>query len=222
MLRDIDLLFEEEEHIYTKHGRVYESVTQKIKKAGLSENFGMVSAEVMDAARQRGKLVHMACEFYNEGVLNLDSVHESIRGYVLGYIRFRKECNIEICAVEQRLCADITPMEGTEDVPLAATPDLVCIIDGIRAVVDLKTSQTMNKPMGIQTAGYRFLWNYIHKLQPIEQRFGLKLKPNADYKLVEHTDPDDRIAFWDCLMHPEDDALLDPWRIKYTKGVIHV
>lgn len=214
MIVSEDILFDPEPHAYSVGGQIYTSVTQVIRAAGLGEDFSMVSTNVMEAAQQRGRLVHLACQYIDEGKLDLSSVHESILGYVEAYMLFRKECKIQVIATEERLAAILPALPLSRY--LAGCPDLVCFIHGVRAVVDRKTSSAMGKSMGLQTAGYEILWNYIHPKQLIYERFGLKLNQNGKYKLIPHLDPEDKIAFWDALYRGDQAEVMDPWRRKYA------
>lgn len=219
-----EILFDEEPHTYTYRNKVYKSVTQYIRAAGLGPDFSMVSKERMEYAQARGRLVHLACQYYNEGDLNMDSVHPAIRGYVEAYISFRKMRSLTVIAAERRMI-----WEGSG---LAGTPDLVCFMAGIRAVIDLKTSQSMSPSMRLQTVGYKYLWNRVYITQPIRERYGLRLQDNGKFKLVPHEDYEDEIAFVDALNEVKgtEDAgrakRMERWKVKYgnsataTSGII--
>lgn len=207
---DLDeILFDEEPHTYTYRGRRYESVTQVIRLAGLGDDFSAVPQDRMEYAQRRGRLVHLACQYYDDGELDLKSVDGSILGYVEAYIRFREDRPLKVIANERRF-VDVTAK-------LAGTPDLICWIDGRRSVVDRKTSQYMSKSMGLQTAGYKFLWNALHPNSPIYDRYGLRLEKTGKYKLFPHEDPDDSCAFMISLAHAESESRMMPWRAKYAK-----
>lgn len=204
LIEQEDIVFDEEPHIYTFMGKRHLSVTQVIRNAGLGEDFGHVTHEIMDHARHRGRLVHMACQFVDEGTLDMESVHESLRGYVESYILFRKECKIQPIAIEKKMLAP--------EIGLAGTPDLICWMSGRRVVIDRKTSQVMNKSMGLQTAGYSFLWAETQG-SFIYERFGLRLQSGGRYKLFQHEDPDDHLAFMQALNTPE--LAQERWGRKY-------
>lgn len=211
-----EIIFEAEPHTYTIRNKVYQSVTQTIGLAGLGEDFSMVNPERLERARRRGDMVHLACQYYAEGLLDIETVHESIRGFVQGYIKFRKKRPMKVLALEKRMA--IAWKEHGEDLYLAGTPDLVCFMDGVRCVIDLKTSQGMTRGMGLQTAGYKILWNMLYPKAPIKERFGLKLTKTGDFKLIPHIDPDDETAFKDLWRHAASVQRIDPWLKKYSKG----
>lgn len=205
MLNQDEILFAEESHIYSYHGEKFLSVTQVIRLAGLGDDFSAVPGPVMARAQRRGSMVHLATQFYDEGCLDMATVHESIRGYVDAYIQFRKDRPIKVIEVEKRM-VDV-------GLGLAGTPDLICFMGGRRCVIDKKTSQAMSKSMGLQTAGYKMLWNAQHPFQPVYDRYGLRLEKSGKYKLVAHDDYDDELAFADCLGREEDK--IKHWRLKY-------
>lgn len=208
MLSLDEIIFEEEAHTYTFRNKVYDSVTQVIKIAGLGADFSMVPPDRLEWACQRGTFVHLATQYYDEGRLDMKSVHPALQGYVEAYIRFRSEKPITVIATERRMV----------NVPfaLAGTPDLICWMNGVRCVIDKKTSQNMHKSMGLQTAGYMLLWNWEHTDKIIERRYGLRLEKTGRYKLVPHEDPEDVRAFMDAKRHAESTKHMTRWVNKYA------
>lgn len=238
-----EILFEEEPHTYTFRGKRIESVTQVIRKAGLGDDFSAVPQDRMAYAQRRGKMVHLACQYYDENCLDLATVDPAIQGYVEAYIRFRREKKLNVVAVEKRLLSTESclvpscrhpkwkhtptlrascqeqkcPCERfIGGVDLAGTPDLVCFMDGHRCVIDRKTSQIMAKSMGLQTQGYAYLWNLLHPTEPIRKRFGLRLEKTGKYKLMPHDDLDDARSFVDCMEYAKAQNRIDHWRTIYA------
>lgn len=204
-----EILFDEEPHTYSFRGKPYDSVTQVIRLAGLGDDFSMVNAERMEYAQRRGRMVHLACQYYDDGELDMATVHESIKGYVSAYVLFRKERPLKVVANEKRLLS--------LRLGVAGTPDLVCFMDGRRSVIDRKTSQHMSKAMGIQTGGYKTLWNDIFPTTPVHDRYGLRLEIGGQYRLIRHEDPDDEPAFLDSVNDARSEKKMMPWRLKYGR-----
>lgn len=204
-----EILFEEEPHRYTFRGKPYNSVTQAMRLGGLGDDFSKVSPERMEYAQRRGNMVHTACQYYTEGDLKLDSLDPAIRGYVDAYILFTQDCPVKPIAVEQKLVHI--------GLALAGRPDLVGFMRGQRVVIDWKTSQHMSKSMGVQTAGYKILWNACHPTQPIRERYGLRLEKNGKYKLFPHEDYEDELAFRDVLAHSQSAERMQQWMVKYAR-----
>lgn len=207
MLTADDILFLEEPHSYIVKGKRFESVTQKIRAAGLGDDFSAVPPMILAQKQLFGKHVHMACQYYDEGTLDMRTVYPAIQGYVQAYIKFRNERVLRVIAVEERMA--YIPLK------LAGTPDLVCFMGGRRVVIDRKTSQHMSPSMGLQTFGYKFLWEMIYPNQMIYGRYGLRLSADGNYRLIPHMDPDDEIAFLDVLGRPEAAERMPQWINKY-------
>lgn len=209
MLLSLDeILFDEEPHVYRFKGKEYPSVTQVIRRAGLGECFSAVPQDRMEYAQRRGRMVHLACQYVDENDLNWGSIDASIHGYVQAYIRFLKECPIVPVAIERRM-VDVK-------LGIAGTPDLICFLRGQRAVVDRKTSQVMGKSMGLQTAGYKILWNAINPTQPVRERYGLRLEKTGKYRLVPHERFEDEEAFQWAVRHARSEMEGHQWRQIYA------
>lgn len=58
------MLFDEEKHEYTKNNKKYISVTQLLKKYGLSADYAGIPTNVLEKAAQRGKAIHKGLELY--------------------------------------------------------------------------------------------------------------------------------------------------------------
>lgn len=203
-----EIFFDEEPHTYTYRGKRYESVTQVIRLAGLGDDFSHVPQDRMEYAQRRGRMVHLATQYIDEdGKVDMDTVHPTIRGYVEAYMLFRSDRPMKVIEVEKKM---VDPGLG-----LAGTPDLICFMGGRRSVIDKKTSQHMSKSMGLQTVGYQLLWNALHPTQPVYERYGLRLEKTGKYKLVHHQDPDDVPAFVAALQHTRSVLQMKGWTQKY-------
>lgn len=203
-----EILFDEEPHTYSFRGKRYDSVTQVIRLAGLGDDFSMVPQDRMEYAQRRGRMVHLACQYRDEGTLDLKTVAGEILGYVNAYLKFREECKINVIAVEKKMV--------NVQLGIAGTPDLICFLNGIRVVIDHKTSQHMSKTMGLQTAGYRMLWNASHPASQIYGRYGLRLEKTGKYKLLPHENPSDESAFFDLVQHARSERRMEKWRAIYA------
>lgn len=202
-----EIIFSEEDHTYTMRGKHYISVTGVFKDT-LGDPFASVPEDRLEFARQRGIAVHAAMALLVRGKLDWKTVDPRIEGYVRAGERFERECPGKSMYVEKRMV--IPEME------LAGTPDVVRFIRGHRSLVDYKTGQQMTKRAKLQTAGYKKMHNFKFPYFPISKRFGLRLQVDSYYKLVEHDDPLDELAF-DAL-HQEALAKqrANPWRLKYA------
>ena len=73
-----------ERHIYEYEGVVVPSVTQVLTLAGIHD-VSHVPLHYLERAAGIGSAVHQACEYLDEGKLDLESVDSLIVGYVLAY-----------------------------------------------------------------------------------------------------------------------------------------
>ena len=201
-----EILFQTEPHSYSVRGKRYISVTQAITQV-LGDAFADVPADRLEFCQGRGNAVHAAAAFLTAGELDWSTVDPRIEGYVRAVERFHKDCPGKIVYTERRM---VCPALG-----LAGTPDLVKFIGGRRTLVDYKTSQQMNRRMGLQTAGYKKLHNALYPNQPVYERYGLRLQPDGNYKLIQHHDPDDEAAFDAILALALAQDKAAPWRKKY-------
>lgn len=203
-----EILLQDEPHRYLQGGKSYISVTGAVEDAGLGEDFSAVPKHIMERAQDRGNKVHMACQFIDDDDLVIETVDEAIRGYVDAYLKFRSQCKIKVVASERKMLS--------KALGIAGTPDLICFMGGRRVVIDRKTCQRLGRGLGLQTAGYKILWEATqHSL--IYGRYGLKLSPNGDYKLILCEDVDDEPAFRDLLDFAKAKEKCDRWILKYKK-----
>lgn len=203
------IILQAEPRLYLFKGKPYKSVTGIIGEAGFGPDFSMVNEKVMATACDRGSKVHLACSYLDDGDLNLGSVHSSIRGYVDADIKFRRECPIKVIASEKRM---VNTRLG-----LAGTPDVICFMRGHRVIIDRKTSQSVHPSMGLQTAGYKILWEVQHPNQLIHGRYGLKLLSTGQYRLIPHEDTLDMAVFMDALNYVKAKEIRDRWLPRYSK-----
>jgi len=73
-------------HEYRFNGRLVPSATQIMKAVGMDPYFGD-NAE----AKERGRLVHLTCQLYDEDDLNEATLDPVLAGYLAGWKQFRKD-----------------------------------------------------------------------------------------------------------------------------------
>lgn len=205
MLEELEVLVEEETHVYSQGGvPVNRSATGLLKKYGLTMDYTQVPLHVLEMARQRGKAIAIGSMMIALGLeIEEKTIDDRVAGYLAAFRKFWRESNAELIETE---FPRISPMG------YGFTPDLICWINGRRAVVDGKATFVLPKSVGPQTAAYKIGWTSLFPLHPIEDRFGLWLKKDGTYKSRLLQDPDDETAFLDCL---DTDIKLEKWRLKY-------
>lgn len=206
MTDENEIVFTAEPRSYVYRGKPYRSVTDYIG-AWLGNPFAMVRPSVMRHAIERGNAVHSAIELMTAGRLDWATVDPRIEGYVRAAEKFHRENPGTIVYTEKRM---VSPELG-----VAGTPDIVMFIRGYRSLVDYKTSQQMSPRMRLQTVGYQKLHNATYPKAQIVKRYGLRLQPDGNYKLVPHDDPDDGVAFDVMLAELRAHDWAEKWKQKY-------
>lgn len=107
-----ELEFEEQKHIYTLHGMELPSVT-KIMQPLSSFIYSGVDARTLNAAADKGTIVHNACEnFIKFGIVDISAGYS---GYMDAFLKWHEENSPEILASETRLYHKVMRYAGTAD-----------------------------------------------------------------------------------------------------------
>lgn len=94
------LSFDKEQHSFTGNGEVLPSVTQVLRDNRLTPDFyAMIDPWYL----QRGTMIHLACEYYDKGVLDEDTLDPAIIPHVEAYKTFRRDYSGVITGIEKRL-----------------------------------------------------------------------------------------------------------------------
>lgn len=153
------VIFDESTHTYDD-GRL-PSVTEVCRILHNSNHY-------TEEARTRGKAVHMACHFLDDGDLDLDSLAPEIAGYVAAYQKVMDDTGFKWVAIETPMC----DLRRT----YAGTPDRISRWE----VVDLKTG-AFEDWHPIQLVGYNNMlpnpWSY--------RRLAVYLSEDGTYSLRE-------------------------------------
>jgi hypothetical protein len=164
-------------------------VSEAIQSAGLND-FSMIKPEVLEHAAQRGKAVHIACHFLDEGDLDWATVTQEIEPHVRAWERFKNETGVELLEIE-------TPRYDAT-LGFAGTPDRIVRFGPMSGTIDLKTYKP-NDVTGIQLSAYSILRFGLQPSLNAAKRWGLWLKDDGKYQLTEFTDRSDERIFLACL-----------------------
>lgn len=158
--------FNDEQHAYTLNGRRVPSVTQVLDPLQMLDG---IPWEVLEAARIFGNNVHYACHFHNIGTLDWSSLDEVLAAYVRGYLKFLAETSFVVLASEERVAS---PKMG-----YAGTLDIRGILNRKKALIDIKSTATLPRTVGPQTAAYEACIKESGEHN--QARYCLHLKPDA-------------------------------------------
>lgn len=183
------LTFDEPSHTYRWNGKIVPSVTQLIKPHS-PDTLRFVNPQKLELARQMGRAVHLMVELHVLGQLaTLPAWQEP---YMEAWLRFADEQGFELISTEHRL---YHPTMG-----YAGTHDLIGRMKKRRpGVIDLKRSLVGGRSIGLQTSGYKRLWNADPDRETVTDRHALILNADKTYTLVPFTDPQDDAAFLAAL-----------------------
>lgn len=184
----MELTFDEALHEYRVRGAIVPSVTQVL--APLS-SFDGVPAQVLEAKRDLGHRVHLACQLHDEDDLDEASVEPDVAPYLEAYRRFLADTDARVVLNEGRVYHPTYRYAGTLD--------RVFLISADHWLVDLKTCFTTPRAAGPQTAAYLMaLTTMLGNVRPT-RRAALRLRPDGTYRLDPLDRPDDWSVFLACL-----------------------
>lgn len=186
-----ELTFDEAAHVYRLGGVVVPSVTQLLEP--IKPDFSAIPPGVLEAKRQLGSAVHLACELDDDEDLDEDSLPPAVVPYLAAWRKFKADTGAEVLMNERKLASLTHRFAGTLD-------RLVRVRNGDLYLVDLKTSISMSASFGVQLCGYQMLLDdQPHGTKLTLARKGLQLKNDGTYKLVPYNNPNDLAAFRACL-----------------------
>jgi len=143
----------------------------------------------MEAGMRRGRAVHLATQYLDEGRLDPESVSQAIYGYVLAYKRFVAAVKPQMVLIEQPVVH--------QDFLFAGTLDRVCKIDGLTFLLDIKTG-SVAKTAGPQTAAYAKALESCLGVK-VDRRAVVLLNEVGDYQFRRMPDDHDWPVFVSAL-----------------------
>ena len=181
-----ELRFDPVGHVYMVGAQRVPSVTQILAPL---VDYSMVPAATLERSRQLGQAVNRMTELYDLDDLDLDDLADELRPYLTAWIKFRAETGFVPETIEKRLYHPALRYAGT--------PDRSGLINGRRAVIDIKKMLTLGPVIGLQLAAYRELFEKAGTR--VEDRYALGLRADGTYRLVPYTDKGDWPVFLSLL-----------------------
>jgi len=168
----------------------FSRVTEIIKSV-FPMDFSHVPEAVLQNAIDFGNAVHKMCELDIKGTLDGKSLDPALIPYLHQFRKWRRDTRIEILGFEQRLISKKYNFTGQ--------PDMFGWYRKRLCVVDLKTTTTIAKTIGLQLSGYKILVkeNIAPKAQYCD---GYVLRLFDDkYEFVPIKRKSDMSAFLSCM-----------------------
>lgn len=165
----MEVKFRESDHTYWLGDKQLISVTQLMKKHGLSADYSTVKADILNAKAERGSLIHKEIE---------------------SYIKFAAEGFTDELDAFKALIAehDITPTSSEAivyDNLVAGTIDVIGQCPSGRIIADVKTTSTLHKDaLAWQLSIYEYLFQKVHPGANVSALYGIHLNETSA-KLVE-------------------------------------
>jgi hypothetical protein len=104
---------------------------------------------VLKASQDFGNCVHKMVELYLKGTLNLATLDPVLAKYLEQFKKWQKDTKFQIMGFEEKLISKKYNYSGT--------PDIFGKYKNRLAIVDLKTTSTLSKTLGLQLSGYELL-----------------------------------------------------------------
>lgn len=179
------LTFNAATHQYAWAGQLVPSVTQILRPI---VNYADIPPHILARAAQRGTTAHFVTELDDEGTLDEASVPLEIEPYLAAWRAYKRERGVVVLESEKRVYSQMHRFAGTLDRVLAHD-------DGAEFVVDIKTSKTIKKAAGPQTAAYQNAFG-----SPGLRRAVVQLKDDGTFRFHEFTNGRDWVLFMSCLL----------------------
>ena len=176
------LKFDADKHEYRYNGRLTSSVTGIISPL-YNGSLANIPPAILERKTQIGRAVHLATELHDQDDLNEEGLDDVVRGYFNGYLKFLAENKCKWEGIEQRVYHKAHQYAGTLD--------RVGVINGKKAIADLKTVAVVSAPTAIQLSAYEQA-NMEDGDKELRARIAIQLKPNGTYELYDFTMDDVR------------------------------
>ena len=185
-----ELTFDESSHRYFLGGLPVPGVTS-VLSAAFGDPWKNVPEQQREYALGLGRAVHRWCELVDTGSTSRPT-GEHMQGYLAAWENFKRENGLVILAVEKRVVSYRYRYAGTLD--------RVCIFEGKKAVLDIKTGQAIHPFAAIQTAAYAAADNEMGgQREKVQIRLTVLLKQDGSYIFIPHKDKTDINVFLACL-----------------------
>lgn len=162
----------------------YVSVTEVLSLSGWAR-YDKIDPVVLSRAAKRGSLVHDATEDVDDGTFNASEFREDLIPYIDGYKKFMREHDYEV------LESEIVVFNHKHK--YAGQLDRICMLDGKKTLLDIKTSAQRKPEWGLQLAGYEMAYG-----EELERRVALRVGLGF-YEIDNYTNDNDYARFLEAV-----------------------
>ena len=178
-------LTRDSDHRYFLGDRELPSVTQVLHDVGVID-YSDVPADRLERASDRGRAVHEAAWYDDEGQLDPATVSEVVQPYLTAWRTFRRDTGFTPVAREEVVYSLTHHYAGTLDRLVEAQGKLV--------LLDIKAVTSLRRSVGPQTAAYARAVREMGLGDPA-RRLAVQLKPDRTYVVTSLRDPTDWQVF---------------------------
>lgn len=195
---NMNLIFDPLSHTYTLDGRRVPSVTEIVNSA-------LPGWKADEFYLQKGRAMHLACQYLSEKRLDWDSVDPEIEPRVRAWEKFLKDSGAVVLETEKAFAHEKYLFAGTRDCKLQVVlPHARSLDEKIDVTCDMKS--TICPQAKVQVAGYCIL-------DPTIQAVIVELRQNGTYRcewLTQHELARHKMTFL---------AALTLWGFKQKEGL---
>ena len=186
------LTFIEATHTYLLDGEI-PSTTAVLDDNRLRMDWQLIPNGILHHARWRGRAVHIATHYHDEGTLDPASVHEEIAPYLEAWKAFLADRRVVLEELEVRYAHPVFRYGGQLDRIVRAPGRRLPI------VCDLKTGDEQG--VGFQLAAYAELYRHAKGLPISPERWSVRLIPDRrpPYIVSEYREASDWRTFRSAL-----------------------
>jgi hypothetical protein len=185
--------FEESTHTYYRNAMKVPSFSEIMSSLGFNSHLDKIPSHIVERKARLGSAVDVACGLSDIGQLDEESVHEAVRPFLDGYLKFKSEHKVEWFESQQ---FHIIDHQGNL---YGITPDRIGLIDDDLKYSVMEIKCTYGKPKKIhqiQTAAQGGCIYPKNDLNTFHTRRVLYLDGKGGYDLVEHKDHSHDLTVW--------------------------
>ena len=170
------ITFEEKSHKYSIDNVPAVGVNELLKSFGIGD-CSHIPEHILAPAADFGKKGHLMARYHFENRLDEENLDNKLKPYLVGLKKLCSGHKIEPLAIEKKI--------GFKALMVCGTPDLVCMFDGVKTILDWKFVRAIRKSSHLSTGGYVYIANTgLEPEEKVKQAKIIHMLPN-DYKIID-------------------------------------